>query len=495
MSSPDPSRDAALAARLDEIHAAGRGAAIGAFFDFDGTLIDGFSAMHLVRERWQNRQIGLREASELLTFGLNRHPSDTDFHELISNAVARWKGMTEAQLAEQWERIFVRHIAQTVFPEAWQIVKAHQRMGHTVAIASSATRYQILPAARELGIEHVLASPLRLRDGVVTGRLAGAPLWNEDKARAVKRFAQQHGLSAEASFGYANGDEDRAFLSSVGRPCAVNPKPELAREAVQRNWPTLRFASRRITPGDRLRTAASYASMAGTFLAGVAAHRLGAPQRRMLNFVTSTAPQIGLACAGIELRIVGEANLWKARPAVFVFNHQSPLDLVIGINLLRRDATGVVKKEAAEMVGWGAFLKFLDAAFVDRGDPEKARAALAPAVEKLRQGMSLGICPEGTRSYSPRLGAFKKGAFHMALQARVPMVPVVLRNAGDVMHRDAFWMRPGVVDICVLPPVDTSDWTRGTLETHIADVRQQFVDTLDHWPTDAPTTSRTILAA
>ena len=489
MSSPDLTHNAALMERLALIGAGPSGPQIGAFFDFDGTLIDGFSAMHLVKERWKNKQIGLREASELLTFGLNKHPSDTDFFELISNAVERWKGLSEDEFSKLWEKIFIRHIAQTVFPEAWRLVQAHQRKGHTIAIASSATRWQILPAAREFGIAHVLATPVQVRDGRLTGRLDGAPLWNQGKARAVQAFAKSQGLGLDQSYGYANGDEDVAFLATVGHPLAVNAKPELVRAAAARGWPAVEFRRRhKLTRQDKLRTVASYASMAGTFIGGLAANALGAPQSRARNFVTSVAPELALAAAGIELRIIGEENLWKARPAVFVFNHQSPLDLVIGVQLMRRDATGVVKAEMGQMLGWGQFARFMDLALVDRADPHKAKAALAPAVEKLKQGLSLGICPEGTRSYSPRLGSFKKGAFHMAMQAQVPIVPVVMRNVGDVMHRDSAWMRPGVVDICVLPPVDTTRWTRETLDQHVTEVRQLFVDTLANWPSEVPST-------
>lgn len=486
MNPREPAANVAVAARLAQIAAGPKGPEIGAFFDFDGTLIDGFSALHLVKERWKHKQIGLREASELLTFGLMKQPGDTDFIELIENAVGRWKGMAEADIAKLWERIFIRDIAQTVFPESWRLVQAHRRAGHTVAVASSATRWQILPAAREFGIEHVLATPVEVRDGMLTGKLAGAPLWNAGKARAVQAFASTRGVALERSYGYANGDEDIAFLSAVGLPMAINPKPLLVQAAQEAGWPRAHFAQRRkLTLEHRLRTTTSYAAMAGTFLGGLAANALGLPRGQSRNLVTSVAPELALAAAGIELRIQGEENLWKARPAIFLFNHQSPLDLVIGVQLMRRDATGVVKAEMGQMLGWGQFARFMDLALVDRADPDKAKAALAPAVEKLKAGLSLGICPEGTRSYSPRLGKFKKGAFHLALQARVPIVPVVLRNVGDVMHRDSAWMRPGVVEICVLPPVDTAGWTRETLDQHVDEVRQRFVDTLADWPGEA----------
>ena len=480
-----------LEARLQDIARGPAGPEIGAFFDFDDTLIDGFSAKAYVIDRLRRRQMGAAEFSELLLFSLIKHPSDADFHALLTSTVRRWKGLREEALYALWRKLFVAKIAASVYPEAWQLVQAHRRRGHTVVIASSVTRYQIAPAAQDFGIEQILSSPIEVKDGVVTGRLAGSPLWNRGKAEAVRAFAASNGVVLGESYGYANGDEDIAFLNVVGRPMALNPSDKLAGAAHRNDWPSARFKPRaKTTIEHRLRTAASYAAMATTFVSGLAAHKAGAAKVRSRNLVTSLAPELGLALGGIQLNVMGEENLWKARPAVFVFNHQSPLDLVIGVALMRRDATGVVKKEVEDMLGWGQFLKFVDAAFVDRADPEKARQALAPAVEKLKQGLSLGICPEGTRSYSPKLGAFKKGAFHMAMQAGVPMVPVVLRNAGEVMHRDAAYMRPGVVDVRVLPPVDTRGWARQTIDQHVAEVRQLFVDTLADWPDGALATKK-----
>lgn len=82
----DPSGNADLDDRIADVLAGPSGSAIGAFFDFDGTLIDGFSALYLVKERWRKKQIGLREFSELLTFSFKHEPADADFHELITQA-------------------------------------------------------------------------------------------------------------------------------------------------------------------------------------------------------------------------------------------------------------------------------------------------------------------------------------------------------------------------------------------------------------------------
>ena len=152
--------------------------------------------------------------------------------------------------------------------------------------------------------------------------------------------------------------------------------------------------------------------------------------------------------------------------------------------LLRTDFTGVAKKEAANVPGFGQFFRLAGVAFIDRSNPRKAREALQPAVEKLLSGTSLVLAPEGTRSATPRLGPFKKGAFHIAMQAQVPMVPIVLRNVGELMWRGSQTLRGGTIEVCVLPPVDTSDWRRETVSDHVADVRKLFLDTLEHWPTE-----------
>jgi putative phosphoserine phosphatase/1-acylglycerol-3-phosphate O-acyltransferase len=71
----------------------------------------------------------------------------------------------------------------------------------------------------------------------------------------------------------------------------------------------------------------------------------------------------------------------------------------------------------------------------------------------------------------------------MAIQGQVPVVPIVIRNAGQVMAPHTYLITPGTVQVCVLPPVDTSDWTTETIDEHRDAVRQMFLDTLADWPT------------
>jgi putative phosphoserine phosphatase/1-acylglycerol-3-phosphate O-acyltransferase len=94
------------------------------------------------------------------------------------------------------------------------------------------------------------------------------------------------------------------------------------------------------------------------------------------------------------------------------------------------------------------------------------------------EGKSVCLSPEGTRTIGPRLSEFKKGAFHLAMQAGVPMIPIVIHNSGDVQPKGDFLYHPGTVEVEVLPPIDTSGWTARTVDDHVAEVRGLFLTTL-----------------
>ncbi len=120
---------------------------------------------------------------------------------------------------------------------------------------------------------------------------------------------------------------------------------------------------------------------------------------------------------------------------------------------------------------------------IDRGDKNKAIEAMKPLVDMIKnEGMSVCIAPEGTRTVSPKLTNFKKGPFHLAMQAGVPMVPIVIHNALDFLPKGDLFVRPATVQVTVLPPVDTSAWRVQTIEKHVADVRGMFLKTLGQAP-------------
>jgi putative phosphoserine phosphatase/1-acylglycerol-3-phosphate O-acyltransferase len=363
------------------------------------------------------------------------------------------------------------------------VVKAHQRKGHTVALASSATLFQAGPLAADLGIDHILCTKIDVVDGRLTGRLDGPVLWGRNKADAVAAFAAGSGIKLAESYGYANGDEDVEFLETVGRPRPLNPAPRLARVAADRGWPVQRFEARG-RPGliPIVRTAAALGGVATTLGVGLGIGLLNRSRRTAVNLVATVGPEVALGLTGVEVRVEGEEHLWSDRPAVFVFNHQSSFDVIVIARLLRRDFTAVAKAELAHDPRFAPLAALAGVAFIERGNRSQSRAAMAPVIEKLRSGISLAMAPEGTRSATPTLGPFKKGAFHIAVQAQVPVVPVVIRNAGEIMWRASLVARPGTVGVVVLPPVPTEGLGPDDVDELTERVRRQFLDVLADRP-------------
>ena len=304
--------------------------------------------------------------------------------------------------------------------------------------------------------------------------------FGEGKARAVEALAAAQDLDLDQSYFYTDSHDDLPLLERVGRPRPLNPDRALAQTAKERHWPARRFHSRG-TPGapELLRTALAYGAVVPAALTGLGVGLLNRSHRDGVNMAAGVWADLTTAVSGIDLRVEGEAHLWSQRPAVFIFNHQSGLDAPLMVKLVRRDVTGIGKQEIRWNPIFGPLFWAAGIVFVDRADTARAIEAMRPAVTALRQGRSILIAPEGTRQPTPRLGRFKKGAFHLAMQAGVPIVPVVFRNALDALPKQALVIRPTTVEAVVLPPVDTSNWTRETLDARIEAIRNRYLEVLE----------------
>ena len=145
------------------------GPQIGAFFDFDGTIISGYSVMAFIKEQVRRGHLSPRELVELLSAMASFGLGGLGFSGMMVAATQFLRGIREDSYANFGEELFESHIARLIYPESRALIQAHLKKGHTVAIITSATPYQVRPAARELGIEHVLCTELEVKDGVFTG--------------------------------------------------------------------------------------------------------------------------------------------------------------------------------------------------------------------------------------------------------------------------------------------------------------------------------------
>jgi len=463
-----------------EIRGGPAGPKIGAFFDVDRTILAGFSAISFFRERLVSGRMSPRELGESFLGSLSFALGRTGFSGLMTAATAAYRGTAESVLIDLGEEVFEKHLAAEIYPESRALVRAHQDRGHTVALVSSATRYQVAPLARDLGVEHVLCTELEVEDGVFTGRVEHPTCFGEGKLMAAQRLAESHDVDLDQSYFYSDSKDDLPLLDAVGRPRPLNPDRGLAQVAKERAWPVRRFHSRG-TPDaiDIYRSVLAYGSTFAAAAAGLGVGLLNASRRDGVNMAAAVWGDLSTTLGGIDLRVEGEEHLWSHRPAVFIFNHQSGLDAPLMVRLVRRDLTGIGKKELQRNPLFGPIFWAAGMVFIDRADTRKAIEAMQPAVDALREGRSLIIAPEGTRTPTPRPRRFKKGAFHVAMQAGVPIVPVVFRNVLDALPKHALVIRPTTIEAVVLPPIDTSDWTVESLDARVEAIRNRYIEVLD----------------
>ena len=466
---------------VKEVLASPDGPHIGAFFDFDGTIIYGYSAVTYLREQIKRGDVGPRQLLELTKtmsqFGLGT----MGFSTMMAMTSQFLKGVEEAEYIKLGERLYQKHIAKLIYPESRALIEAHLKKGHTVAIISAATPYQVTEAARDLGIEHVKCTQLETRDGKFTGNVVKPTCYGMGKVDAAQHIANQHAIDMQSSYFYSDSDEDIHLLEYVGKPRPLNPNSRLRRIARGRGWPVQDFTSRgKVGIRDYVRTFAAQGSMLGAFLAGIPMYALTGSLNKSRNFSTSLFADTACAIIGLELDVTGEEHVWAHRPCVFVFNHQSQADVLVVPYLLRRDLAGVGKKEIGDIPILGKIFQIAGTVLIDRENSASALEAMKPLVDVIqKEGRSVCIAPEGTRSSSTHLGRFKKGAFHLAMQAGVPIVPIVIHNAIDVAPKSEFVMRPATVKVTVLPAVDTSDWQPNTMNQHVDEVRDLFLEELD----------------
>ena len=166
-----------------------------------------------------------------------------------------------------------------------------------------------------------------------------------------------------------------------------------------------------------------------------------------------------LRLTGVKVHVTGREHLDPKQPYVFVANHQSYLDAAPLFAFTGCRVGVIAKKELlnAPILGFG--MGFVNVIAIDRSNRERAVETLKIATDRLRSGVSFIVCPEGTRAQPGEMLPFKKGAFHMAVQAGVPIVPIALKNSDVLMGKGTREAWPGTIDMVMMPPVDTS-WVK-----------------------------------
>ncbi|KAK7470130.1 1-acylglycerol-3-phosphate O-acyltransferase [Stygiomarasmius scandens] len=277
-----------------------------------------------------------------------------------------------------------------------------------------------------------------------------------------------------------------SFLTSLFKPLAYISLPILLVRSVAGSSPVGRYYVRLGMYLTCLTAVASWGAI-------VAAAMTIVGKRYDVNWVIArTFYHVASRVMDIEVEVEGEEHM-QTKPAIFLCNHQSFLDILFVARMMPKRAS-IMAKKSIQWTPLGPFMVMSGAIFIDRGNNTRAVRSLEAAGEFMKQArVGLWVYPEGTRHSGEvhDLLPFKKGAFHLAIQAGIPIVPIVTENYWRLYHRGVF--EKGVVKIRVLPPVPTDGLTAKDVPALIERVRGQMLENLRDIsvkvPSDGPETS------
>ncbi|MBW2557736.1 MAG: 1-acyl-sn-glycerol-3-phosphate acyltransferase [Deltaproteobacteria bacterium] len=196
------------------------------------------------------------------------------------------------------------------------------------------------------------------------------------------------------------------------------------------------------------------------------------PQGGGVDSVSAFWARLNLALSGVPISISGDELIDKDQPYIVMANHQSYYDVFALIGYLPLPLKWVMKMELREIPIFGIACEKVGHIYIDRGNSEKAQKSLRAAGEKIRAGSSVVFFPEGTRSPDGKLQRFKKGGFVMALEAKMPILPVTVVGGRKILPRKSLRVLPGNMKIIIHEPIPVDKYTYETKEKLIERVRK-----------------------
>jgi len=166
--------------------------------------------------------------------------------------------------------------------------------------------------------------------------------------------------------------------------------------------------------------------------------------------------RLSLKLAGVKVVVNGRENLPSEGAVVYMPNHQSNFDILALFVSLPGHFRWLAKEELFHIPLFGWTMRRSGYIPVDRSNRKKSVESMRHAIERISQGNSVVIFPEGTRSPDGHLKEFKAGSFTLAIQAQAPIVPIAVTGSRDVMPKHSRWIRGGLVTVTIFPAVQTT---------------------------------------
>ncbi len=178
----------------------------------------------------------------------------------------------------------------------------------------------------------------------------------------------------------------------------------------------------------------------------------------------------------VRVTVTGAEKLDPHKSYIYMPNHQSNADIPLLLGRLPVQFRWLAKAELFKIPIFGRAMQGVGYISIDRSDRKSAFKSLERAARTIRNGTSVLIFPEGTRSRDGRILPFKKGGFVLSVDAGVPIVPIIIRGTRQIIPKGHFLIRPAPVIMEILDPVETADYTRKTKDELLERIRSRLID-------------------
>ncbi|GAA0766645.1 lysophospholipid acyltransferase family protein [Clostridium subterminale] len=179
-----------------------------------------------------------------------------------------------------------------------------------------------------------------------------------------------------------------------------------------------------------------------------------------IHKVTSKWAMSQLKYSGATVSVYGKGNIPNNIPVVFISNHQGNFDIPLLMSYINKPKGFIAKIETLKIPLVRTWMRYIHCVFMDRSNLRKSASAIIEGVKIIKEGHSLVIFPEGTRSKGGPLGEFKSGSFKLATKSNAPIVPITIKGSYKLMEANNNRIKAANVELFIHPPIETKNLSK-----------------------------------
>lgn len=202
------------------------------------------------------------------------------------------------------------------------------------------------------------------------------------------------------------------------------------------------------------------------------------PSGNLSHRVASQWATVLLKLTGVRVEILNLETLTPGQPYIFAANHQSAFDILALLSKLKVQFRWLAKDSLFRIPLFGWAMKRTGYIPINRSQAKQAYQSLLQAAQKIKEGTSVVIFPEGTRQQGGPMGPFKKGGFVLSLKSRQPIVPVSIQGSGQILPKKGLTITPGTIRVILGKPIPTAGYLPKEAEILMERVREAIQENL-----------------